>query len=92
MMRAFSSSVWRVRDMPRTKPGGRDVRGFSNGGRSGDYDTFGHVTGIEMLDLGQSEFRIVAGFSEPAAHHRAGPADASPTVDRGACRMDSRME
>jgi hypothetical protein len=37
MMRAFSLSVWRVRDMPRSWQRAHNDRGFSNGGRSGAY-------------------------------------------------------
>ena len=36
-MRAFSLSVWRVRDMPRCWSATLNVRGFSNGGCSGAY-------------------------------------------------------
>ena len=36
-MRAFSLSVWRVRDMPRSWQRAPNDRGFSNGGRSGAY-------------------------------------------------------
>ncbi len=44
-MRAFSLSVWRVRDMPRFCIGMRFVRGFSNGGRSGAYGAYEGTSG-----------------------------------------------
>jgi hypothetical protein len=63
-MRAFSLSVWRVRDMPRCWRSAYHDRGFSNGGRSGAYDVNVEVEharrwGCGKIDLAE-EYRKMA--------------------------------
>ena len=48
MMRVFSLSVWRVRDMPRFWQRAHNDRGFSNGRRSGGLHSSGIVEGLNL--------------------------------------------